>query len=100
MFEGPGTTEVMNLLFGIDLEPKDLVNAILGSPAESLNVGWRFERTLPVQVTIRGSNATRLTLSLDEAEVQLPRSQAFDFGPPRGSAWTIREMADRLGLTR
>lgn len=100
MFEGPATSEVMNGLFGIDVAPKDLVGALLGSPPESLKVFWRFERALPAKMTILGSNATRLTLSLDEPEVQVPRSQAFDFGPPRGSAWTIREMADRLGLTR
>lgn len=100
MFEGPATSEVMNGLFGIDLAPRDLVGAILGSPPESLQVSWRFERSQPAQMTIRGSNDTRLTLSLDEPEVALPRAQAFEFAPPRTRAWTLREMSDRLGLTR
>lgn len=100
MFEGPATTEVMNGLFGIDLSPKDLVGAILGSPPESLGVSWRFEQALPAQMTIRGSNNTRLTLNLDEPEVGAPRSRAFEFGPPRARAWSLREMSDRLGLTR
>jgi len=100
MFEGPATSEVMNGLFGIDLAPGDLVGAILGAPPESLRVAWRFERSQPAQMTIRGSNDTRLTLSLDDPEVRLPRPQAFDFGPPRKEAWTLREMSDRLGLTR
>ena len=100
MFEGPATSEVMNGLFGIDLAPGDLVSAILGSPPDALRVSWRFERTAPAQMTIEGSNHTRLTLNLDEPEIESPRPQAFDFGPPRPHAWSIREMSDRLGLTR
>lgn len=100
MFEGPATPEVMNGLFGIDLAPKDLVGAILGSPPASLDVSWRFERSLPAQMSIRGSNDTRLTLSFDEPVVGSPRSRAFDFGPPRAHTWSLREMSDRLGLTR
>jgi hypothetical protein len=100
MFEGAATREVMNGLFGIDLAPEDLVGAILGSPPESLKVGWRFEGTLPTQVAIRGSNNTRLTLNLDDPQIKAPRLQAFDFGRPRGRSWTLAEMSDRLGLTR
>jgi len=100
MFEGAATPGVMNGLFGIDLSPGDLVGAILGSPPESLGVSWRFEASRPAQVTIRGSNDTRLTLDLDEPEVLAPRPEAFDFGPPRARAWSLREMSDRLGLTR
>ena len=100
MFEGPATSEVMKALFGIDLAPQDLVGAILGSPPDSLSVSWRFERSLPARTTIRGSNDTRLTLNLDDPEIRLPGSRAFDFGPPRKSSWTLREMSDRLGLTR
>ena len=100
MYEGPATTEVMNGLFGIALTPSDLVGAILGSPPESLSVSWRFDRSLPAQTSIRGANDTRLTLSLDEPEVRSPTPQAFDFGPPRARAWSLREMSDRLGLTR
>ena len=100
MFEGPGTAEVMNSLFGIDLEPKDLVGALLGTPPETMNVGWRFEKTRPARVTILGSNATRLSLTLDEAETESPAAQAFEFGPPRGRRWTLPEMSERLGLRR
>ena len=100
MFEGPATPEVMNGLFGIDLRPSDLVAAILGSPPRSLDVSWRFENSRPVRMTIRGANDTRLTLSLDEPEMAAPRPEAFDFGPPRRQTWTLREMSDRLGLTR
>lgn len=98
MFEGPGTSEVMNGLFGIDLRPKDLVDAILGSPPRSLRVGWRFERSAPSQVTIHGSNATKLSLTLDDAEIEPPADKAFEVGPPRLHSWTLREMSDRLGL--
>ena len=100
MYEGPATTEVMDRLFGIDLSPRDLVGAILGPPPESLRVSWRFERSRPAQMTIRGSNDTRLTLSLDDPEIESPRGRAFDFGPPRARAWSLPEMSDRLGLTR
>lgn len=100
MYEGPATTEVMSGLFGIDLSPRDLVGAILGPPPESLLVSWRFEGSRPAQMTIHGSNQTRLTLSLDEPEIESPRGRAFDFGPPRARLWSLREMSDRLGLTR
>lgn len=100
MYEGPATTEVMNTLFGIDLSPRDLVGAMLGSPPDSLSLSWRFERSAPVRLAIRGSNETSLVLSLDDPEIVAPRPQAFEFGPPRGRAWSLREMSDRLGLTR
>jgi hypothetical protein len=100
MYEGPATTEVMDALFGIDLQPRDLVGAILGSPPDSVSVSWRFERSVPVRLTIRGSNETSLVLSLDDPEIVAPRPQAFEFGPPRARAWSLREMSDRLGLTR
>lgn len=100
MYEGPATTEVMNALFGIELSPRDLVGAILGSPPDSLSLSWRFDRLLPVRLAIRGSNETSLVLSLDDPEIVAPRPQAFEFGPPRGRVWSLREMSDRLGLTR
>jgi hypothetical protein len=100
MFEGPGTREVMNGLFGIDLSPADLVRAVLGPPPPSMEVGWRFAKTLPAQVSIRGSNQTRLSITLDDAEVEAPKPRAFDFGPARARVFTLREMSDRLGLTR
>ena len=100
MFEGPATPEVMNGLFGIDLSPRDLVGAILGSPPGSLNVSWRFERSRPSQMIISGSNNTRLTLSVEDPDVRAPGARAFDFGPPRRSNWTLSEMSDRLGLVK
>jgi hypothetical protein len=100
MFEGPATREVMNGLFGIDLAPADLVGAILGSPGGSFDADFRFEKAVPTQVAIRGPNRTRLTLNVDDPEIESPRPQAFDFGPPRARVWSLREMSDRLGLTR
>jgi hypothetical protein len=100
MFEGPATSEVMKGLFGIELTPAELVSAILGPPPPSLSVSWRFEKSLPARVTIRGANDTRLTLTLDEPEVLAPPPTAFEPGAPRRQAWTLRQMADRLGLTR
>lgn len=100
MFEGSATAEVMSGLFGIDLSPRELVGAILGSPSGSLGVSWRFEASRPLQMTLRGSNDTRLTLDLDDPEILAPRPEAFDFGPSRARAWSLREMSDRLGLTR
>lgn len=100
MYEGPATTEVMKALFGIDLSPRDLVGAILGSPPDSLSLSWRFERSAPVRLAIRGSNETSLVLSLDEPLMVAPRPQAFEFGPTRERVWSLREMSDRLGLTR
>ncbi|MEO8499388.1 MAG: hypothetical protein ABI565_00635 [Vicinamibacteria bacterium] len=100
MFEGPSTREVMSGLFGIDLSPSDLVNAILGAPPQHLDVGWRFERNGPAQVSIRGVSHIRLTLTLDEPEVESPRPEAFAPGPPRAHVLGLREMSERLGLTR
>jgi hypothetical protein len=100
MFEGPATSEVMKGLFGIDLSPRDLVSAILGSPPQSLDVSWRFENSRPVRMAIQGANNTRLTLSLDEPETETPPSEAFNFGAARRLTWTLHEMSERLGLTR
>lgn len=100
MFVGPGTKEVVNSLFGIDIEPADLVSAILGTPPKSLTAGWRFGDSLPTQVTIRGSNSTKLILNLDEPLLESPDGRAFDFGPPRAHSWTMEEMSTRLGLRR
>jgi outer membrane biogenesis lipoprotein LolB len=100
MFEGASSREVMNGLFGIDLAPKDLVDAILGSPNGALEVAWRFDRSLPSEVTIAGANRTRLTLNVDEPQIEAPPSGAFDFGPPRPRVWGLSEMSERLGLTR
>lgn len=100
MFEGPATGAVMDALFGIDLDPKDLVEAVLGSPPEGLRVDWRFEKTLPTQVTIRGSNDTRLSLSLDDPDIQAPDVEAFAYPPSRGQSWSLWEMSRRLGLRR
>jgi hypothetical protein len=98
MFEGPANRETMNRLFGIDFAPKDLVSAILGAPGDTVNADWRFERARPRQITLRGSNQTRLSLLLDDPEIASPPLEAFDFGPPRGHTWSLREMSERLGL--
>ena len=100
MFMGPSTSEVMNGLFGIELNPKDLVEALLGSAPESMNSRWRFEGTLPIQVTLRGVNESTLDLRIDDPRLESPSSQAFEFGPPRGHLWTLLEMSGRLGLRR
>ncbi len=100
MFEGPATGEIMNRLFGIDVEAKDLVGALLGSPPPSMNVTWRFELAQPAQVTLEGSNRTKLSLTVDDPEVESPADRAFAFPPPRARSWTVGEMSDRLGLRR
>jgi len=98
MFEGQATGEIMNRLFGIDVEPGDLVQALLGAAPESMSVTWRFERARPTHVTLEGSNRTRLSLAVDDPEVESPADRAFDFPPPRGRSLTLGEMSDRLGL--
>ena len=100
MFEGPATRAIMNGLFGIDLSASDLAGALLGSPPEALSVGWRFDRTLPRQMTVRGGNDTRLAVTLDEPETRAPGEEAFQFGPPRRHVWSLQEMSARLGLRR
>jgi hypothetical protein len=100
MFEGLASGEVMNGLFGIDIEPKDLIDSILGSPPPSMKVGWRFERSLPTLITILGPNETKLTLTLDEPAIESPPVRAFDFAPVRAHAWTLQQMSERLGLRR
>ncbi|MBK5255492.1 MAG: hypothetical protein JJE39_05615 [Vicinamibacteria bacterium] len=100
MFAGPGTADVMKRLFGVDVEPKDLVGALLGSPPESLPVSWRFEGARPTQVTLQGSDGARLSLTFDDPEIEPPSDRAFSFGPPRSRSWTLSEMSDRLGLVR
>jgi len=100
MFEGPGTMEVMDRLFGVELKPEDLVGALLGDPVESVRVVWRFDRALPAHVAIERANGSRLSLTLDDPEMDAPSEQAFSFGPPRLQSWTIGEMSDHLGLVR
>jgi hypothetical protein len=100
MFEGPATAEVMERLFGIELDPKTLVGAVLGSPPEHFQLNWRFDSTLPAQVTIHNPRGATLSLTLKDPEIEAPAARAFEFGPPRGRVWTLEEMASRLGLTR
>jgi hypothetical protein len=100
MYEGPATSAVMKALFGIELDPKDLVGAILGSPPVTLRVGWRFDQTRPSGMTLFGPNETRLTLNLEDPDLQAPGPSAFMFGPPRNERWTLSEMSERLGLVR
>jgi hypothetical protein len=100
MYEGPGTSAVMKALFGIEIDPQDLVGAILGSPPETLRVGWRFDRTGPSGITLFGPNQTRLSLKLEDPEIQAPGPAAFAFGPPRRERLTLPEMSVRLGLAK
>jgi hypothetical protein len=100
MFEGPATRDTMDDLFGIDIEPEDLAGALLGSPPRNMTVTWRFDRDLPAQVILGGSKAGKLSLTLDNPEVEPPPARAFFFGSPRGRSLTLREMSDRLGLKR
>ena len=100
MFEGPGTSEVMGRLFGIDVEPKSLVAAILGNPPTGFSVDWRFDRSRPVRVTLRDAKGSKLTLTLDDPETGAPAERAFTFGPTRRESWTLEEMSSRLGLKR
>ncbi|MEO8359332.1 MAG: hypothetical protein ABI672_04820 [Vicinamibacteria bacterium] len=100
MFEGSATSGVMKDLFGIDLSPADLVASVLGAPPSTLNVSWRFDKSQPSLVTIRGSDHTELVVALDDPSVEPPPATAFAFGPPRGQSWSIEQMSDRLGLRR
>ncbi len=100
MFEGPETREVMEKLFGIDIEPRDLVSALLGSPPDSMTVEWRFEALKPAKMSLDARNGTRLSMTLDDPDVEPPAARAFEPGPARRTALSLREMADRLGLKR
>ncbi len=100
MYEGPATAEVMERLFGIELDPKALVGAVLGAPPERFQLNWRFNKALPAQVTIESPLGATLALTLKDPEIEAPAVRAFAFGPPRGRAWTLEEMSSRLGLTR
>ncbi len=100
MFEGPANREVMSRLFGIDLDPRALVEAILGTPPDGFSVTWRFERSSPTLVTIESADGTRLSMSLDNPETGAPPLRAFEFGPARGASLSLDEMSRRLGLRR
>lgn len=100
LFEGQANREVMHALFGIDLDPEALVGAILGSSPDGFSVRWRFEGSMPTQVTIEGSDATQLSLRLDDPEMAAPPARAFESGPIRGRRVSLDEMSDRLGLRR
>lgn len=100
VFEGPANREIMRQLFGIDLAPEALVGAILGASAEGFSVKWRFDRSNPTQVTIEGPDATRLSLTLDDPEIEAPPARAFEAGPIRGTRVSLEEMSERLGLRR
>jgi hypothetical protein len=100
MFEGRGTREVMNELFGIDLDPASLVGALLGSTPDGFQVSWRFDRSRPAQVSIEGPGASRLTLTFDDPSPEAPSGRAFEFPRPRGNSLSLRDMSERLGLRR
>ncbi len=100
VYEGPANRAVMDQLFGIDLDPEALVGAILGASPAGFSVAWRFERAMPTQVTIEGADATRLSLTLDDPQIEAPQARAFESGPVRGTRVSLDEMSDRLGLRR
>lgn len=100
MFEGPGTSEVMDRLFGIRVEPAALIAAVLGSPPEEFRAEWRFDRARPVRITLRDAKGSTLTLALDDVETEAPAERAFAFGAPRRESWTVDLMSSRLGLKR
>ena len=100
MFEGPANREVMDALFGIDLDPEALVGAILGASPDGFSASWRFDRSMPTQVTIEGPDATQLSLTLDDPQIEAPPTRAFEWGPIRGTRVSLDEMSDRLGLRR
>lgn len=99
-FEGPANREVMHRLFGIDLDPEALVSSILGASPDKFTVRWRFDRSLPTQVTIEGPDGAQLSLRLDDPEIAAPPALAFESGPPRGNRVSLDEMSNRLGLRR
>ncbi len=100
MYEGPATREVVQGLFGIDIEPADLVEAILGASKKALPSSWRFGALGPSKVTIHGPDSTKLTLTIDDSRLESPPDRAFEFGPPRRLVWSLLEMSSRLGLRR
>lgn len=100
MFEGQGTRDVMNELFGIDLDAAALVGALLGSPPEGFTLTWRFDQSRPAQVAIEGPDASKLTLTLDDPDPQAPPARAFAFPAPRATSLSLAEMSERLGLRR
>ena len=100
MFEGPATAATMKDLFGIDLAPQDLVAALLGSPPQTVDGLWRFERSRPAQLTLKGADGTKLKLTLDDPSTEAVSDQAFAFGPARPQSLSRAEMSRRLGLVR
>jgi hypothetical protein len=99
-YEGVATAEVMDDLFGIDFEPRDLVAAVLGNASPRLSTTWRFDRGRPSHTMMKGSDGRTLALSLDDAELAAPPAAAFEVLGGRGQSVTLREMSDRLGLRR
>jgi len=99
-YEGPATSQVMDALFGVAFDPKDLVAAILGDSPEGLAAAWRFDRGQPAQVSMNDVHGKKLTLNFEESDLQTPDSRAFTFGAARSRSITLAEMAERLGLKR
>ena len=99
-FEGLANREVMERLFGIDIDPEALVSAILGASPDNFTVRWRFDRSLPALVTIEGRDGSTISLRLDDPEIAAPPARAFESGPLRGTRISLGEMSDRLGLRR
>jgi hypothetical protein len=100
MFEGAASREVLETLFGVDFEVRDLVSALLGGEPEGMKVSWRFDAGRPSRIEMDGKEGRKLSLSLDDVELQAPAPSAFAFGPARGEMLSLDEMSRRLGLRR
>ena len=100
MYEGPATSAVMDALFGVAFDPRDLVAALLGDAPPGIVTTWRFNRGQPARVSMKDGRGRELTLSVDESELQAPNARAFLFGPARRHTTSLTEMAETLGLKR
>ena len=98
-YEGEASAEVMSRLFGIDLAPRDLANAILGEAAAEVDARWRFDRGQPAALSLRRGE-TSLPLTLADPETEAPGPDAFALRPIQGALLSLDDMAARLGLTR
>ena len=99
-FRGASSRGVLEALFGVEIEPRDLVAAVLGNQPTDFRTAWRFDRALPVHMKIDGREGRALAMSLDDTELAAPSAEAFVVDPPRSSPVSLEEMSSRLGLRR